>query len=116
MRLKILIIKIYFFGFKIPLSIIFPNFKGENSIKGSTYVSGNFLKLHFCIFEKSKGEHNSLVVNIYFGIPLLTKFQCSKINANQKSLCMFKTLKLLKWIIFFSLKHLFSLTNVQHSF
>jgi hypothetical protein len=24
------------FGFKIPLSIIFPNFKGENSIKGST--------------------------------------------------------------------------------
>ncbi len=27
---------------------------------GATKVSGHFLKLHFCMFEKSQGKHNNL--------------------------------------------------------
>jgi hypothetical protein len=35
-------------------------FLGKNIVKGVTQVNGNSLKLHFCIFEKSQGKHNSL--------------------------------------------------------
>ncbi len=33
---------------------------GKIIVKGATKVSGHFLKLHFCMFEKSQGKHNSL--------------------------------------------------------
>jgi 2-iminoacetate synthase ThiH len=33
---------------------------GKSIIKRATQVSGHSLKLHFCMFEKSQGRHNSL--------------------------------------------------------
>jgi hypothetical protein len=35
-------------------------------------MGGNFLKLYFFIFENSQGGHNSLIVNIFFGISFIT--------------------------------------------
>jgi hypothetical protein len=32
---------------------------GKNIIKGATQISGHFLKLHFCTFEKSLEKQNS---------------------------------------------------------
>jgi len=29
-------------------------------VKGATQVSGHYLKLHFCTFERSQVKHNSL--------------------------------------------------------
>jgi hypothetical protein len=29
-------------------------------VKGATQVSEHYLKLYFCMFEKSQGKHNSL--------------------------------------------------------
>jgi len=37
-------------------------------VKGGTQVSGHFLKLHFCMFERSQGKHNSLNYHYFFGI------------------------------------------------
>jgi hypothetical protein len=33
---------------------------GKITIKGATQVSGHSLKLHFSMFERSQGKHNSL--------------------------------------------------------
>jgi hypothetical protein len=33
---------------------------GKNIVKGVTQVNGHFLKLHFCMFERSHVKHNSL--------------------------------------------------------
>jgi hypothetical protein len=33
---------------------------GKIIVKGATQVSGQFLKLHFCMFEKSQKKHNNL--------------------------------------------------------
>jgi hypothetical protein len=33
---------------------------GKITIKEATQVNGHSLKLHFCMFEKSQGKHNSL--------------------------------------------------------
>jgi hypothetical protein len=35
-------------------------FMYKNIVKGDTQVSGHSLKLHFCMFERSQGKHNSL--------------------------------------------------------
>jgi hypothetical protein len=48
-------------------------------------VSGHFWKLHFCLFEKSQGKHNSLdhhKKNLIFFINC--KVTCSKLNTNKK--------------------------------
>jgi hypothetical protein len=34
--------------------------RGQNIVKGATQVSGDYLKLHFYMFERSKKKHNSL--------------------------------------------------------
>jgi hypothetical protein len=39
---------------------------GKNAIKGTTRVSGHFLKLHFCMFERSQLKHNNLDCNNCF--------------------------------------------------
>jgi hypothetical protein len=52
------------FGFKISLSIISQILRVKIQSK-ETPMGGNFLKLYFCVFEKSQGEHNSLIVNIF---------------------------------------------------
>jgi hypothetical protein len=59
-------------------------------------VSGHFLELHFCMFERSQGKHNNLDYHRFFGIffPLLAKFICSMFDTNKKCFYMFKTLKL----------------------
>jgi hypothetical protein len=33
---------------------------GKNTVKGATQVNGDFLKPHFCMFERSQRKHNSL--------------------------------------------------------
>ncbi len=39
---------------------------GKITIKRATQVSGHSLKLHFCMFEKSQGRHNSLDCHKFF--------------------------------------------------
>jgi len=39
---------------------------GKIAVKGATQVSGHSLKLHFCMFEKSQGKHNSLDYHNFF--------------------------------------------------
>jgi hypothetical protein len=34
--------------------------QGKNIVKGATQVNGGFLKLIFCMFERSQKKHNSL--------------------------------------------------------
>jgi len=34
--------------------------KGKIIVKGATQVNGYSLKLHFCMFKRSQGKHNSL--------------------------------------------------------
>jgi hypothetical protein len=31
-----------------------------NIVKGATQITRHFFKLHFCMFERSQGKHNSL--------------------------------------------------------
>jgi hypothetical protein len=42
--------------------------KGRIIVKGATQVDGHSLKLHFCMFERSQGKHNSLDYHNFFGI------------------------------------------------
>jgi hypothetical protein len=39
---------------------------GKIIVKGATQVNGHSLKLHFCMFEKSQGKHNSLDCHNFF--------------------------------------------------
>jgi hypothetical protein len=39
---------------------------GKNTIKEATQVSGHSLKLHFCMFERYEGKHNSLDYHDFF--------------------------------------------------
>jgi hypothetical protein len=39
---------------------------GKIIIKGATQVNGHSLKLHFFMFEKSQGKHNSLDCHNFF--------------------------------------------------
>ncbi len=41
--------------------------KMENIVEGAISVSGHCLKLYFCMFEKSQGNHNNLNCQIVFG-------------------------------------------------
>jgi hypothetical protein len=61
-------------------------------------MSGHSLKLHFYMFERSQGKHNSLDYHKCFWniFPLFAKFTCLKFDTNQKCFCMFKTFKLQK--------------------
>jgi hypothetical protein len=83
---------------------------GKNMVKGATQVSGHFLKLHFCMFERSQMKHNNLDCHNFLGniFSLIAKITCSKLHTNQKCFCMFKTLKPQKWIVFVFFKHPFS--------
>jgi hypothetical protein len=56
-------------------------------------MNGHSLKLHFCMFEKSQVQHNSLDCHNFFGIFSLIE-KCSKLDTNQIFFCMFKTFKL----------------------
>jgi len=40
---------------------------GKIIVNGTTQVSGHSLKLHFCMFERSQGKHNSLDCHNFFG-------------------------------------------------
>jgi hypothetical protein len=39
---------------------------GKNKVKVATQMSGHFLQLHFCMFEKSQMKHNSLDCHNFF--------------------------------------------------
>jgi hypothetical protein len=41
---------------------------GKITVKTTAQVSGHSLKLHFCMFEKSQGKHNSLDCHNFFWI------------------------------------------------
>jgi hypothetical protein len=43
--------------------------QGKNTIKGATQVSGDFLKLNFCMFERSQKNIIVWIVINVFGIP-----------------------------------------------
>jgi len=49
------------------ISILFHPFLGKNTIKRTTQVSGCFLKVYFCMFERSQVKHNSLDCHKFFG-------------------------------------------------
>jgi hypothetical protein len=38
----------------------------KNIVKGATQLSGHSLKLHFGMFERSQGKHNSLDYHNFF--------------------------------------------------
>jgi hypothetical protein len=62
-------------------------------------MSGHCFKLHFCMLEKSQGNHHNLDCHNFFRtFPLITNFTNSKFDTNKKCFCMFKTLKPQKWI------------------
>jgi hypothetical protein len=44
-----------------------PPHLGKNMVKGATQVNAHFLKLHFCMFERSHVKHNSLDCHNVFG-------------------------------------------------
>jgi len=91
---------------------------GKNTIKGNTKVNGHFLKLHFCMFEKSF-EWNIIIWIIIFFLEYfssIAKFKCSKFDTNKKWFCMFKTVKLQEWTILIFFKHYFFFPNVHHFF
>jgi hypothetical protein len=92
--------------------------EGKNIVKGVTLMSVYFLKLHFYMFERSQGKHNSLNChNFLWNIfSLITKFTSSKFDTNQKYFCMFKALKPREWIVLVFFKCFFFLPNVHHSF
>jgi hypothetical protein len=65
-------------------------------VKGTTKVNGHFLKLHFCMFERSQVKHKNLDCYSFLEyFSLIAKFTCSKVDINQKCFCMFKALKLM---------------------
>ncbi len=69
-------------------------------------MSGHFLKLHFCTFERSQMKHNNLDCHKLFWNNF-AKFTYSYLNKNKKCFCMFKAFKLQEWIIFIFLKYHF---------
>jgi hypothetical protein len=75
-------------------------------------VSGHSLKLHFCMFERSKVKQSSLNCWEKFVIffPLIAKFTSSKFDKNKKCFFMFKTLKPQEWtiIVFFKCPFFFN--------
>ncbi len=81
-------------------------------------MSGHSLKLDFYMFEISQLKHNkfglSLLLLEYF--PLIAKFTCSKLDANQKYFCMLSLNLPQKWIVLLFLKNSYFLPNVHHSF
>jgi hypothetical protein len=91
--------------------------KGENIVKRAIKVSVHFLKLHFCMFEKSQV---SIIIWIFIILleyfSLITKLTCSKLETNQKCFCMFKAFKPWEWIVLVFFRCLFFLPNVHHFF
>ncbi len=41
--------------------------QSKNIVKGATQVSGHFLKLHLCMFEKSHVKYNNLDCHNFLG-------------------------------------------------
>ncbi len=63
-------------------------------------MNGHSLKLHFCMFERSKVKHNNLDSFFFWKyFSLIAKFTCFKLNRNQ-NVYMFKAFKLEEWTIF----------------
>ncbi len=81
-------------------------------------MSGHSIKLHFCMFEISQRNHNSLDYHKSFleCFPSIAKFTCLKFDTNQKCFYMCKTLKPQEWTIFIFFTCHFFLPNVHHSF
>jgi hypothetical protein len=54
----------------------------HETIKRATQVYGHFLKLHFCMFKKSQGKHNSLDCHKSFWniFHLIENFICSNLT------------------------------------
>jgi hypothetical protein len=81
---------------------------GKITVKGATKVSGHFLKLHFCMFEKSQGKHNSLNCDKFFRIFFINcKVYMFKASHKFNFFYMFKTVKAQEWTIFVFFKRLF---------
>jgi len=43
---------------------------GKNKVKGTTQMNGHFLKLHFCMFERSQMKHISFGLKTHLGFLL----------------------------------------------
>ncbi len=56
-----LIIYVFVHGFNIWST-------GKNTFKGVTQVNEHFLKLHFCMFERSQVKHNNLDCHKFFAL------------------------------------------------
>jgi hypothetical protein len=58
---------------------------GKDIVKGATQVWGHSLKLYFCMFKSSKGNHNNLDYHEFFWdfFSLIENFTCSKLDTNQ---------------------------------
>jgi len=41
---------------------------GKIIVKGTTPMSGHSLELHFCVFERSQGNHNNLDCHKFLGL------------------------------------------------
>jgi len=61
-------------------------------------MSEHFFKLHFCMFVRSQGKHNSLDCHKKV---LEYIFIIAKFDINIKTICMFKTLKSPMWTMLF---------------
>jgi hypothetical protein len=71
-------------------------------------MNGHFLKLHFYMFEKSQGKHNSLNYHFFWVIIFINcKVYMFKAYTYKKCFYMFKALKPQKWTIFIFVKHFF---------
>jgi hypothetical protein len=64
---------------------------GKITVKRATQMSGHSLKLHFCMFEKLQGKHNTLDCHFFLEyFPIIAKFTCSKLDTNEKKLACSK--------------------------
>jgi hypothetical protein len=92
---------VHFCNVPIPSSLVQDQQqRDKNIVKRATQVHRHSLKLHFCMFEISKGKHNSLNCHIFLEyFQLIAKFICSKLDTNKKKIYMLKAFKFWKWTI-----------------
>ncbi len=66
-------------------------------------MNGHYLKLYFCMFERSQVKHNSLDYHNFLWeyFSLIVKFTCSMFDTNNKKLHVQSTQTLKMKLIFF---------------
>jgi hypothetical protein len=73
----------------------FAKLLGKIIVKGATQMSGHSLKLHFCMFERLEGKHNSLDCHKCFWniFHQLQSLHVQSLTQIKECFCMFKALK-----------------------